>query len=49
MTSEEIRVANILEKLEKLKGLSLKLNDNVVVYQLCELLQELVPDIVLKE
>lgn len=49
MTSEEIRVANMLEKLDELKGLSLKLNDDIVVYQLCELLQELIPDIVLKE
>ena len=49
MTSEEIRVANVFEKLDELKGLSLKLNDDIVVYQLCELLQELIPYIVLKE
>lgn len=49
MTSEEIRVANILEKLEKLKQSSLSMHGDSIAYQLCELLQELVPDIVLKE
>lgn len=49
MTTEEMKIANMHEKLDKLKESCLRLHGDSITYQLCELLQELIHDIVLKE
>lgn len=48
MTEKEIKVANMLEKLEKLKQSSLSMHGDSIAYQLCELLQEIINDIYVK-
>lgn len=49
MTTEEIKIANMLQNLEDLKEASLLLHESTIIYRLCELLQELIPDIMLKK
>lgn len=45
----EMKVANMHEKLDDLKDACLRCHGDSITYQLCELLQELIHDIVLKE
>lgn len=49
MTTEEMKIANMHEKLDDLKDACLRWHGDSITYQLCELLQELIHDIVLKE
>ena len=49
MTTEEMKIANIHEKLDDLKDACLRCHGDGITYQLCELLQELIHDIVLKK
>lgn len=48
MTEKEIKIANMHEKLDKLKESCLRLHGDSITYQLCELLQEIVNDIYVK-
>lgn len=48
MTAKEIKIANMHEKLDKLKESCLRLHDDWITYQLCELLQEIINDIYVK-
>lgn len=42
MTENEIKVANMYEKLEKLKESCLLMHSDAITYKLCEVLQEFI-------
>ena len=42
MTEEEIKIANMHEKLEKLKESCLLMHSDTITYKLCEVLQEFI-------
>lgn len=42
MTEEEVKVANMYEKLEKIKESCLLMHGDAITYKLCEVLQEFI-------
>lgn len=42
MTEEEVKVANMYKKLEKLKESCLLMHGDAITYKLCEVLQEFI-------
>ena len=42
MTEDEIKIANMYEKLEKIKEACLSMHSDEITYKLCEVLQEFI-------
>ena len=49
MTSEEIKIANMLKKLDELKDACLQLHPDSIIYQVCELIQDLINEFIVKK
>ena len=49
MTSEEIKIANMLKKLDELKDACLRLHSDAITYRLCELIEEIINEFIVKK